>query len=199
MKLVGLQGVIRPILASPTLIREIGRSVGDELGAGAARSRKSSAAPVEVTPTGKWVHIVERPNNGALLREMRKKIRIVDKPSDPMEVEYVADRKLIQHMGAMLTAVVTEIGCIRSASGALKSCAPKEQTILRVEHPHKESVRRVKLHDSGIVGFFLQDVQSGINSFTEKRLMQPVRGTSGTAASVHGRDVRDSQERVASM
>src|SRR5215469_9756982 len=103
-------------------------------------------------------------------------------------------------MGAMLSAVVTEIRCIpRSEPGALKSSAPQEHTILRAEQPHEESVRRVKPHDSGIVGFLVQNVECRINSCPEKCLMKSVRGASGTTSNVYRRDVRDLHGRVASM
>jgi hypothetical protein len=61
-----------------------------------------------VTAPGEWVHVMERPHNGYPRGKLHKKICVVYKSHDPVQMENVARWQLPQNIPAMFTAIIRE-------------------------------------------------------------------------------------------
>ena len=183
----------------PRLRGEIFLDCGQQLWTCAAACAKFPALTRVVAASGERVHVVQRPDDGQFARNSEKKLAVIHERGNPVELQDVAWRELLDHFRAEGAAVVAK-KCRSWRPRSKAFPAPRHEA---AQHATADAAGQVaawseKSHVR-ILGRFVRDQHSRVVPQIAQSRVQPISRARRAAAYVISCNVRDSQGLVASM
>ena len=167
-------------------------AVGAELRAGTAVFAKSAATEIVLTASGKRIHVVERPDQGGRQSGLGQKSAVIDEVGDPVEVNDVAVRHLLEKVLAKDGSVVAEMLESGGASGLVGSLSAAQEFATGEAHDSfPERVGRLILVNFFIFALSGGDEHLGILALAPEGLVEAMSGAGGPAGKIRRADMYD--------